>query len=200
MCLYRGHRLQAAIVFLGKDLTCSSSVPPMELKSLCEKLRQKTCKCGEVYRKKRKHSSPDGKSKRARIEHFGEDYKSRKKVCEPDNGSQLNADSKDETHSSKVGGNYLSPGKRQGLRSSDRTEELTAPIENSSLQSKVSVTSVDNTSSELKNNNVVGFNQVSGDCYCIPDSAYDLLAKCLKLDPSQRINASDALNHQFLTS
>ena len=38
------------------------------------------------------------------------------------------------------------------------------------------------------------------DCYCIPESAYDLLSKCLHFDPAKRITANDALRHPFLVS
>ena len=179
-------------------------MPPLELKSLCEKLQQRTCKCHQVSRHKRKYSSFDGKSKRARIENIDENVDEITKCVHFDAACSSTSDStfkrSNDTTQSKGKYGSQSPGKRQGLRSGDKNEGVTSLIENHSSQTKGNVARVDSTRSELSNKSVVLSGKVTGDCHCIPDSAYDLLSKCLKLDPSQRISASDALNHQFLTS
>jgi cell division control protein 7 len=44
--------------------------------------------------------------------------------------------------------------------------------------------------------------KLSKDCgrtFKVPDSAYDLLERCLDLDPHKRITASQALKHSFFT-
>ena len=180
---------------------------PIELKTICERLQQRTCKYHHISRHKRKYSSIDGKSKRAKIENFSEivddDVNSTNSYCTatcsraPDGVLKRS----EGTTQSNVKVSLNSPSKRQGLRSSERTEELTNAIDTNSSQVKSSVTiTVDSTRPEIRNKSVVASNIMAGDCYCIPDSAYDLLSKCLTLDSSQRISASDALNHQFLTS
>lgn len=179
--------------FSGKDLTCSPSPPPFELKSLCERLRQKTCKCHDVSRNKRKYSSADGKSKRARIEISYDE--SEDTECKGTSIGERYPSSSAKNHGIN---DCRSPGKRQGLRSSGRIETFTAPIDNNEVHRSNSVSSVGATRPELKSESIS--NYLPGDCHCIPDSAYDLLSKCLKLDPAQRISASDALNHLFLTS
>jgi serine/threonine protein kinase len=35
--------------------------------------------------------------------------------------------------------------------------------------------------------------------YTVPDSAYDLLARCLELNPNNRITAAESLQHPFFT-
>lgn len=179
-------------------------MPPLELKSLCEELRQRTCKCQQISRHKRKYSSLDRKSKRAKIDNIDENFDESSKFSNFDATCSSTSDgifkrSGDATQSKGKYGSQ-SPGKRQGLRSGDKSEGITTLIENNSAQTKGSVARVDSTRLELSNKSVVHSSKVKGDCYCIPDSAYDLLSKCLKLDPLQRISASDALNHQFLTS
>ena len=200
-------------------MVCSPSITSYELKELCEKLRQKTCRCHEGSRSKRKFSSRDGTSKRARIE----SYEERSHNDIPPGRNNLAAERKRSSESficidrskkldeqdSKSSTCRKSPRKRSGLRGGDKTETLSSPVGNDQVTRissnfkesvRLSELRAERQSYTERYSRTSSSNVVTGDCYCIPHEAYDLLSKCLKLDPAQRITAADALNHHFLVS
>lgn len=200
-------------------MICSPSVTSYELKELCEKLRQKTCRCHEGSRNKRKYSSRDGTSKRARIESYEEKGRNeltsgrynvaaeQKRSSESSN--YIDRSKKFNERDSRSATSRKSPKKRSGLRGSDKTETLTSPIgtdqvmrlsSNLEESARLSEHGAEKVNSAARCSRSSSSSVITGDCYCIPDEAYDLLSKCLKLDPAQRITAADALNHHFLVS
>lgn len=191
----------------GKDLTCSPSPPPFELKSLCERLRQKTCKCNELSRNKRKYSSGEGRSKRAKIDSMSDKCQATGSKNASIGPKHSTVDSS--TNQSRIvqGGSAQStvtsdsrnPCKQKDLQSVKNLDKLTNPVDNNAISIKP-VSDVDTGKAEVQKKDIDVSYEVPGDCFCIPDSAYDLLSKCLKLDPAQRITASDALNHDYLAS
>ena len=200
-------------------MVCSPSISSYELKELCEKLRQKTCRCQEGSRNKRKYSSRDGTSKRARIESYEErsnkDIPSGRNnvVAERKRSSEsviyIDRSKKLDEQDSKSMTGRKSPKKRSGLRGGDKTETLSSPIGNDQVtrissnfeeSARSSELGAERQSSTERCSRTSSSSVVKGDCYCIPHEAYDLLSKCLKLDPALRITAADALNHHFLVS
>eukprot|EP00794_Sanderia_malayensis_P016231 gene16231-17868_t len=173
---------------LGKDLICSAPVKAHDLQSLCERLRQKSCRYHSRKKKKRKCPLKDSVSKRCKP----------KEACILDKG-ELRLDSSaqpiaaDNDTESRFNSSTDSLGLGKGsprLDSSNNAEDSSSKINTGiEMQSKDEQMSVTAASS------IRYF-----DCHCIPPDAYDLLSQCLQLDPLRRITAEEALQHRFLVS